>query len=177
MTVNEATTGVDRTRLQYFKVAIATGSAAVFGSILFTMRMRSKGKMELPQARLMESATARAADPKLAAYMFAGRAFFTGTALTVSASLAMTMGVAAALDANSLKEFSQRMRTLSKGSVLNGNYSENHEDEVDDALYEFSLAMREEIQREETEGHRQPSRLEEDVKRRLRQGLGPLVKA
>ncbi|TPX45827.1 hypothetical protein CcCBS67573_g10346 [Chytriomyces confervae] len=140
-------TASDRSSLQYAKTAVALGSAAVFGGILLRMRMRSKGQMELPMARLMmESASARAADPKLAAYMFAGRAFFTGTALTLSASLAMTMGVAAALD---LKEFSQKMKSLSKGSVLNGKYSENHDDEVDDAEYEFLLAFRDEAEREQ----------------------------
>ncbi|KAI8841431.1 hypothetical protein BJ741DRAFT_705575 [Chytriomyces cf. hyalinus JEL632] len=171
-------TSYDRSSLQYAKTAVALGSAAVFGGILLRMRMRSKGQMELPMARLMmESASARAADPKLAAYMFAGRAFFTGTALTLSASLAMTMGVAAALDVNSLKEFSQKMKSLSKGSVLNGKYSENHDDEVDDAEYEFLLAFRDEAEREQREGPYQESKYHKEITSRLKEQLGPLVKA
>ncbi|KAJ3059321.1 hypothetical protein HDU99_006389 [Rhizoclosmatium hyalinum] len=75
----------------------------LYSGILFTMKMRSQGKMELPIAKLMETShAARAADPKLAAYLFAGRAFMTGTALTLSASLAVTMAVAAALDVNNV---------------------------------------------------------------------------
>ncbi|KAI9333549.1 hypothetical protein BDR26DRAFT_603392 [Obelidium mucronatum] len=160
---------------RYGKMALGLASAAAFGGILFTMNMRSKGKMEMPLAKLMETShAARAADPKLAAYMFAGRAFFTGTALTLSASLAITMGVATALDVNSLKDFSTRMKSLSNKSIpaLKGAYSDNHDNEVDDAAYEFALAWKEEVRKEAEEGPAfTDNRYHQEIRTRINKGL------
>ncbi len=44
--------------------------------------------------KILANPKAAAADPKLAAYMFAGRAFAIGTGLTLSATIAMASGLA-----------------------------------------------------------------------------------
>ncbi|KAJ3294351.1 hypothetical protein HDU79_011123 [Rhizoclosmatium sp. JEL0117] len=164
---------------RFGKIAVSLGSAAVFGGILFTMKMRSQGKMELPIAKLMETShAARAADPKLAAYLFAGRAFMTGTALTLSASLAVTMAVAAALDVNNLKEFSYKMKLLSNNGMpsLKGQYSDNHDNEVDDAAYEFALAWKEELRKEAEEGSGfKDNRYHQEIRARVKKELGPFA--
>ncbi|KAJ3020318.1 UNVERIFIED_CONTAM: hypothetical protein HDU68_010241 [Siphonaria sp. JEL0065] len=171
MTVEEQQSNVAR----YGKMALGLASAAAFGGILFTMNMRSKGKMELPLAKLMETShAARQADPKLAAYMFAGRAFFTGTALTLSGSLAVTMAVATALDVNSLKDFSLKMKSLSNSSIpgMKGAYSDNHDNEVDDAAYEFALAWKEEVRKEEEEGSAfKDNRYHQEIRARINKGF------
>ncbi|ORY46324.1 hypothetical protein BCR33DRAFT_849077 [Rhizoclosmatium globosum] len=155
---------------RFGKIAVSLGSAAVFGGILFTMKMRSQGKMELPIAKLMETShAARAADPKLAAYLFAGRAFMTGTALTLSASLAVTMA---------LKEFSYKMKLLSNNGMpsLKGQYSDNHDNEVDDAAYEFALAWKEELRKEAEEGSGfKDNRYHQEIRARVKKELGPFA--
>jgi hypothetical protein len=51
-------------------------------------------------------------NPKLQAYLFAGRAFTTATALVSLGALSATMAVSYCLDVSSLKEFSIKMKQL-----------------------------------------------------------------
>ncbi|KAJ3297010.1 hypothetical protein HK104_000979 [Borealophlyctis nickersoniae] len=78
--------------------------------MLYNIRQRSKGKMKIELAELMEDRAAAAANPKLAAYIFAGRSFTTATWLVATGSLAAGMGIACLMGVNNLKEFSGKMR-------------------------------------------------------------------
>jgi hypothetical protein len=72
--------------------------------------------MDIPLAELLESPEARAANPKLAAYMFAGRAFILGTGLAVTGTLAITMGVASAMGVNNVRRLI-KMAVLQNANV------------------------------------------------------------
>ncbi|KAJ3068723.1 hypothetical protein HDU98_008144 [Podochytrium sp. JEL0797] len=134
--------------------------------------------MEIPIVKLMESShAAREADPKLAAYLFAGRAFFTATTLTFSGALAMSMAAATALDANSLPEFAQKMKSLSNRQMpgLKGNYGENHESDFDEGVYEFALELKEEMRlEEEGQSEMKENRYHQEIRSRIRKEVNPL---
>ncbi|KAJ3199292.1 hypothetical protein HDU82_000574 [Entophlyctis luteolus] len=119
----------------------------------------------------MESHISRTADPKLAAYMFAGRAFFIGTALTLSGTLSIVAATAAALDVGSLKEFSAKMKTVSNSGMplLKGKYDENAEDELDAAAKEFLAELR-----DDSSAERPQNRYEKEISSRIKKELGKL---
>ncbi|KAJ3094287.1 hypothetical protein HK100_006203 [Physocladia obscura] len=141
--------------------------------------------MESPIARLMESQEARQADPKLAAYAFAGRAFFTGTALTFSAALSLSAATAAALDVGSvllnnseLKEFSDKMKSVSNSTMpsLKGKYDENADDSTDEAANEFLRALKEDQERTAAAGLQKESIYYREISSRMKNAINREIK-
>ena len=59
--------------------------------------------MRIPLQELIDNPIAAAANPKLAAYAFAGRAFATATVLVASGGLMLTMGVASILQVDNVR--------------------------------------------------------------------------
>ncbi|KAJ3209459.1 hypothetical protein HDU67_006188 [Dinochytrium kinnereticum] len=96
----------------------------------------------------------RAANPKLSAYMFAGRAFVIGTGLVATGALTFSMGLASLMGVNTLREFSEKVRAFTSSQLpqLKGAYPADHDEVVDEAAYEFLKEYRDEVNKEEMEG-------------------------
>ncbi|KAJ3292409.1 hypothetical protein HDU76_007165 [Blyttiomyces sp. JEL0837] len=123
------------------------------------MRQQAKGVTRIPLVELFENPTERAASPKLAAYMFAGRAFLMGTGL--------------------LKEFSTKTRSWAVTTFpsLKGKYSEDAEEVIDDAAYEFFKEMRDELKREEKEGpYQAQGPYHKAIRATMKHELGPFAR-
>ncbi|TPX37070.1 hypothetical protein SmJEL517_g00936 [Synchytrium microbalum] len=126
----------------YNKYIVGGASLTAFCTMLYTVRMQTKGKMRMPLQELLDNPIAAAANPKLAAYAFAGRAFATASVLVGSGTLAFTMGLASLMGVNSLKEFSTKLRSLATENlpVLRGSTHEaesSGDSVMDKDTYEF----------------------------------------
>ncbi|KAI9207418.1 uncharacterized protein BJ171DRAFT_492678 [Polychytrium aggregatum] len=142
---------------KYNKYILGGASIIGFGSLIYTIRERTKGRLQIPLDELLNrDPTARAANPKLAAYMFAGRAFGTATLLMLTGTCALTMGVASWMQVNSLKEFSEKAKAKSR-ELFPKLYQSNRDDgKFDQAAHEFLTELREDFRRErEGEGYQQ----------------------
>ncbi|KAI9354082.1 hypothetical protein DFJ73DRAFT_608453, partial [Zopfochytrium polystomum] len=116
-------------------------------------------------------------NPKLAAYLFAGRAFMYGTGLAVTGSVGATMLIASAMKVNTLQEFSLKARELSlkQFPALQGNHSEAEEKGEDDGSVEFMRELREELSKDEEDPYSKDS-VHHMIRERLKKELGPLSK-
>ncbi|RKO90930.1 hypothetical protein BDK51DRAFT_25803 [Blyttiomyces helicus] len=135
----------DWTNAWYNKYIVGAASLTAFGSLIYTIRQRTTGKMKMPLEELMTNPAAAAANPKLAAYMFAGRAFGTATILVATGTMALTMGVASLMGVNNLREFSTKMRELTSSTrlrrtdpMLTGDQKEPFDNDVYELLKEVS---------------------------------------
>ncbi|KAI9017806.1 hypothetical protein BC832DRAFT_589052 [Gaertneriomyces semiglobifer] len=98
---------------QYNKYIIGAASLTAFGSMIYTIRRETKkAEMKMPPQDLVVNPAAAAANPKLTGYLFAGRALATATLITVTGFIGITMAMASAMQVNSIKEFSDRMREI-----------------------------------------------------------------
>ncbi|KAJ3053218.1 hypothetical protein HK097_004770 [Rhizophlyctis rosea] len=157
-TAPEAPTGViantaDMALHKYNKYIIGAASVGAFGSMIYTIRQRTKGKMKMPLAELLENPQAAAANPKLTAYIFAGRAFTTATLLVLTGTLGLGMGVASIMGVNNLREFSVKMRQYASTAFpkLRGA-PEDHDSKFDQDTYDFLKEVSADAEREEREG-------------------------
>ncbi|KAJ3282006.1 hypothetical protein HK104_011153 [Borealophlyctis nickersoniae] len=117
------------------------------------MTFKFTGRMKIPLAELMEDPAAAAANPKLAAYAFAGRAFTTATLLVGTGSLAIGMGIASVMGVNNWKEFSERMREYSQSAFPSLRRSDPASDaESDSDTAEFMKEVSADLEREREEG-------------------------
>ncbi|KAJ1563023.1 hypothetical protein HK405_004060 [Cladochytrium tenue] len=136
--------------------------------------------MQLKIVELFEDPAVRAANPKLAAYLFAGRAFMIGSGLAITGSLAATMAVAMAMKVNTLKEFSTKARELAvqRFPALRGNYTSEDDNGTDEGSSQFLKELREEIAREEAEGAQEfpEGSVHSIIRDRVRFELGPFAK-
>ncbi|KAI8850762.1 hypothetical protein BC829DRAFT_488479 [Chytridium lagenaria] len=163
---------VDLTK--YNKYIIGAASLTAFSTLVYTIRQRTRGRMQIPINELLNnSPQMRAANPKLAAYMFAGRAFFIGTGLVATGAVTLSMGVAAVMGVNNLQEFSHKVRqfTHSKFPQLKGNYPSDHDEVIDDAAYEFLKEYRDEVIKEEIDGPYRDSWEQKTIKAAMMKGL------
>ncbi|KAJ3099762.1 hypothetical protein HDU97_002788 [Phlyctochytrium planicorne] len=159
---------------KYNKYIIGAASLTAFSTMLYTIQQRTKGRMQIPINELLNNnPQARAANPKLAAYMFAGRAFVIGTGLMLTGTIALGMGVATVMQVNTLQEFSQKLTsyTRSRFPGLKGNYPADHDEVIDDAAYEFLKEFRDEARKEEREGPMQDNVTTKTVKEALTRRL------
>lgn len=89
--------------LDCIRYILGAASIAAFSSMIYTIRQRTKGKMKIPLQELLDNPAAAAANPKLAAYMFAGRAFGTATVLVVTGTVGLAMTVASVMGINNVR--------------------------------------------------------------------------
>ncbi|TPX50714.1 hypothetical protein SeMB42_g02143 [Synchytrium endobioticum] len=164
---------------KYNKYIIGGASTIAFVSMLYTVRQQTKGRMRIPLQELLENPAAAAANPKLAAYAFAGRAFSTATILVASGGLMVTMGVASILQVNSLKEFSEKLTTLAHErlpqlqGIKSPGASQGEDDGVMDAdTYDFLKEVQHELKKERNSPPSETTsqRIVSDT---LRESLGP----
>ncbi|KAJ3404651.1 hypothetical protein HDV05_007046 [Chytridiales sp. JEL 0842] len=163
---------------QYVKYVIGAASLTAFTAMIVTIQQRTKGRMKIPMSELIDNPQARAANPKLAAYAFAGRAFFYSTGLVATGTLALTMGVAAYMGVDNLKDFSSKSRewSLKTFPSLKGKYEQDHDEVVDDAAYEFMKEVQKEMKREEEEGPYKENDFNQHIRSKLKKELGPFAR-
>ncbi|TPX61669.1 hypothetical protein PhCBS80983_g01011 [Powellomyces hirtus] len=161
----------------YNKYILGAASVGAFSALMYTIRMRTKGKMAVPLQELMDSPAGRAANPKLAAYMFAGRAFGTATILVLTGTVGATMAVASIMGVNSLKEFSMRMQQITASYLPNLKRSNQEDDsKFDPDAYAFLKEVSEDAAREEREGEWKESAAHAIIGNRVRHEIGPFSK-
>ncbi|KND00105.1 uncharacterized protein SPPG_04447 [Spizellomyces punctatus DAOM BR117] len=161
--------------MRYNKYIIGAASIAAFSSMMYTIHQRTKGKMRIPLQELIDNPAAAAANPKLAAYMFAGRAFGTATILVLTGTAGVAMTVASVMDVNNLKEFSIRMREIMAARFPRLKGSDEEQDKkFDPATYEFLKEVADDVEREEQEGEWREGPGHAIIGSRVRRELGPL---
>ncbi|KAJ3183971.1 hypothetical protein HDU85_001822 [Gaertneriomyces sp. JEL0708] len=160
---------------QYNKYIIGTASLTAFGSMLYTVRRRTRGEIKMPLQELFSNPAAAAANPKLTAYIFAGRAFTTATLITVTGFIGVTMAVASAMQVNNLKEFSVRMREIvtTRFPQLRGA-DPDADSKFDPAYHEFLQFVSDDAAKEEEEGAWRENAGHAIIGNRVRHELGPL---
>ncbi|KAI9014989.1 hypothetical protein BC832DRAFT_589461 [Gaertneriomyces semiglobifer] len=160
---------------QYSKYIIGAASLTAFGSMLYTARRRTRGEIKMPLQELFSNPAAAAANPKLTAYIFAGRAFTTATLITVTGFIGVTMAVASALQVNNLKEFSVRMREIvtTRFPQLRGA-DPDADSKFDPAYHEFLQFVSDDAAKEEEEGAWKENAGHAIIGNRVRHELGPL---
>ncbi|KAJ3041657.1 hypothetical protein HDV00_008934 [Rhizophlyctis rosea] len=163
---------VDFALHKYNKYILGAASVTAFGSMIYTIRQRTKGNMKLPLSELLENPAAAAANPKLTAYVFAGRAFTTATTLVLTGTLALGMGVASVMGVNNLQEFSSKMREYASTAFpkLRGA-PEDHDQKFDNDYYEFLKEVASDEERREKDGDWQESRMHSIIGERVREPL------
>ncbi|KAJ3151003.1 hypothetical protein HDU86_006259 [Geranomyces michiganensis] len=132
--------------------------------------------MAVPLQDLLATPAGRAANPKIAAYMFAGRAFGTATVLVLTGTLGASMAVASVMGVNNLKEFSTRMQeiTAARFPALKRSTAEQHQDtKFDVDVYEFLKEVSADAEREEREGEWAESPAHQIIGQRVRHEIGP----
>ncbi|KAI9104498.1 hypothetical protein DFS34DRAFT_690783 [Phlyctochytrium arcticum] len=167
------TDGIDL--MDYNKYIIGAASIFAFSTMLYTIRQRTKGHTRMPLQELLENPAAAAANPKLVAYVYAGRAFTTATLLVLTGTVGLTMTVASVLQVNNLRDFSLKMRELMTQKFPALHKSGDHnESKYDAGVHEFWKEVAEDAEKEEREGVWTESESHAIIGDRLRHQLGPL---
>ncbi|KAJ3183207.1 hypothetical protein HDU85_002233 [Gaertneriomyces sp. JEL0708] len=154
-TTNEPTTSPATTDFrQYNKYFIGAASLTAFGSMIYTIRRETKkAELKMPPQDLVVNPAAGAANPKLTGYLFAGRALATATLITVTGFVGITMAMASAMQVNSIKEFSDRMREIISTRFPQLRVADPDADsKFDPAYHEFLKFMSNDAAKEEEEG-------------------------
>ncbi|KAI8823964.1 uncharacterized protein EV422DRAFT_617713 [Fimicolochytrium jonesii] len=160
---------------KYNKYIIGTAAIGSFSTLLYTVHQRTKGRMRVPLQEFLDNPAARAANPKLAAYVFAGRAFGTATVLVVTGTVGLTMAVASIMGVNNMREFSFRMRDIMASTFPQLKRSDENADIKFDAdTYEFLKEVSADAEREEREGAWRESSSHAIIGGRVRNELGGL---
>ncbi|KAJ3185037.1 hypothetical protein HDU87_002603 [Geranomyces variabilis] len=134
--------------------------------------------MAVPLQDLLATPAGRAANPKLAAYMFAGRAFGTATVLVLTGTLGASMAVASVLGVNNLKEFSTLMQefTAARFPALKRSAADDDDasgSKFDKDVYEFLKEVSADAEREEREGEWAETPAHQIIGQRVRHEIGP----
>ncbi|KAJ3019089.1 hypothetical protein HKX48_002395 [Thoreauomyces humboldtii] len=157
------------------KYILGLASLSAFGALMYTIRQRTRGRMAVPLAAFLESPEARAANPKLAAYMYAGRAFGTATVLVLTGTVGASMAVASVMQVNNLRDFSLRMREIMASYFPNLKRSDDvAEEKFDPDAYAFLKEVADDVEAEERDGKWRESASHQIIGNRVRNELGPL---
>ncbi|KAJ3092066.1 hypothetical protein HK102_011131 [Quaeritorhiza haematococci] len=162
---------------KYNKYVLGAASLGSFAAMVYTIRQRTKGRMRVPLQELLENPTLAAQNPKLTAYMYAGRAFMTATFLTVTGTLALGMGIASVMGVNNLKEFSQTARSWSTSQFPQLNASAGvSQGEDGERFDEPTREFLQEIDAELAKGPTEEGPGYRFIKARVARELGPLAR-
>ncbi|KAJ3148758.1 hypothetical protein HDU89_004608 [Geranomyces variabilis] len=132
--------------------------------------------MAIPLQDLLATPQGRAANPKLAAYMFAGRAFGTATVLVLTGTLGASMAVASVLGVNNLKEFSTLMQEFTAArfpALKRSTEADATDTKFDKDVYEFLKEVSADAEREEREGEWAETPAHQIIGQRVRHEIGP----
>ncbi|KAJ1558547.1 hypothetical protein HK096_010491 [Nowakowskiella sp. JEL0078] len=166
---------------QYRRQIVGGVSFLAFLSFAYTIRNQMTGRTRLPLDNFFKDPNVALSQPKVAAYLFAGRAFTSATALVASAAVAATMGIASYLDVGTMKEFSEKLEIKVNKAFpqLKGEYTEAEalgtvDSDAIEFLKELSSALKTDREDEES-GVVAGGNLYKTINREIRRELGPLA--
>ncbi|KAL2919321.1 hypothetical protein HK105_200964 [Polyrhizophydium stewartii] len=156
----------------YKKAVVGISAVVAFVCMAATVRKRAGN------GRLFEQATqhGRGVSPRVGAYIFATQTFIAASTLVGSGALAISMGVATALNVNSIQEFSDvvREKVHQRFPELRRSSDENSPENIQ-STKDFFSELAYELEKEEKEGPWSESAAHSIIGSRVRHelGLGP----